>query len=92
MVELNLPPVVFESLGTQSFHAAWLRPSVFASALWTDPDRSSLRKNYSNVGAQLDLNVSVLHWSEVTLSLGYAAGFQGGRRAGNELMFSLKIM
>ena len=92
MVELNLPPVVFESLGTPGFHATWLRPSLFASALWIDPDRSSLRKNYSNVGAQLDLNVSVLHWSDVTLSVGYAAGFHGGRRAGSELMFSLKIM
>jgi len=92
MVELNLPPVVFESLGTQSFHATWLRPSVFASGLWTDPGSSSQRKNYASVGAQADLRFSVLHWSEVTLSLGYAAGFQGGRRAGNEFMISLKIM
>ena len=92
MVELNLPPVVFESLGTQSFHSTWLRPSVFASVLWTDPARSSLRKNYSNIGAQADFNFSVLHWSDVTLSLGYAIGFQDSRRAGNEFMISLKIM
>jgi hypothetical protein len=92
LVELNLPPVVFDSLGTQSFHATWLRPSVFASALWTDPERSSLRKNYTSVGVQADLRFSVLHWSEVTLSVGYAVGFQGVRRAGDELMISLKIM
>jgi hypothetical protein len=92
MVEWNLPPVVFDSLGTQSFHATSLRPSVFASALWTDPGRSSLRKNYASVGAQVDLRFSVLHWSEVTLSVGYAVGLQGARRAGDELMISLKIM
>ena len=30
MVEWNLPPVIFESVGTPSFHLAWLRPAVFA--------------------------------------------------------------
>ena len=92
MVEWNLPPVVFDSLGVQAFHAASLRPSVFASALWTDPGRASLRKNHRSVGAQVDLRFSVLHWSEVTLSIGYAVGFQGARRAGDELMISLKIL
>jgi hypothetical protein len=91
-VEWNLPPYVFGSAGTPSFHATWLRPSVFASALWTNPQGASLRKNYTSVGAQADLRFSVLHWSEVTLSVGYAVGFQGTRRAGDELMISLKIM
>ena len=34
------PPVIFEG-GTPSFHATWLRPSIFASALWTDPQSST---------------------------------------------------
>lgn len=92
MVELNVPPVIFERGGTPGFHAAWLRPSVFASALWTDPQSSSLRKDYSNLGAQLDLRFSVLHWYEMTLSAGYAVGFRGGRRAGDEFMISLKVL
>lgn len=92
MLELNLPPVVFESLGTPAFHAVWLRPSIFASVLWTDPEQSSLRKNYASVGVQADLNFSVLHWSDATLSFGYAVGFPEGRRAGNEFMISLKVM
>ncbi len=92
MVEWNLPPVVFESVGTPGFHLTWLRPAAFASALWTDPERSSRRKDYANLGGQVDLRFSVLHWYDVTLSAGYAVGFQGARRAGNEWMISLKIM
>ena len=92
MVEWNLPPFVFASAGTPSFHATWLRSSLFASALWTDPQHSALRRKYASIGAQADLRISVLHWNEMTLSVGYAVGYQGTRRAGDEVMFSLKIM
>jgi len=92
MVEGNLPPVVFESLGTPAFHLAWLRSSVFASALWTDPAHSAERARYGNAGVQIDLRFSVLHWYEMTLSAGYAVGYRGGTRAGDEWMVSLKIM
>jgi len=92
MIEWNAPPVVFEGIGRQSFHLQWLRPAVFASALWTDPDRPSFRKDYQNVGGQADLHFSVLHWYDMTLSAGIAAGFREGRRTGEEWMVSLKIM
>ena len=92
MVEWNVPPLVFESAGTPAFHATWLRPAVFASALWTNPGNSSLRQDYESVGTQMDLRFSILHWYEMTLSAGYAVGFQGGRRAGTEWMLSLKIL
>jgi hypothetical protein len=92
MIEGNLPPIVFESVGTPAFHLAWLRSSVFASALWTDPAHSAERARYGNVGAQVDLRFSVLHWYEMTLSAGYAVGYRGGMRAGDEWMVSLKIM
>ena len=92
MVEWNVPPLIFESVGTPSFHLAWLRPSIFATALWTNPANSSLRKDYANMGAQADLRFSVLHWYDMTLSIGYAVGYQSGKRAGSEWMISLKIM
>ena len=38
------------------------------------------------------MRFSVLHWSEMTLSIGYAFGFEGTRRKGNEFMISLKIL
>ncbi len=91
MVEWNVPPLVFESAGTSAFHAAWLRPAVFASALVTNLDNSTTRENYQSVGAQADLRFSVLHWYELTLSAGYAVGFRDGKRTGSEWMLSLKI-
>ncbi|HEV8094083.1 MAG TPA: hypothetical protein VGP71_00055 [Burkholderiales bacterium] len=92
MLEWNLPPYFFESAGTPAFHLAWLRPAVFASVLWTEPGNSSLRRRYTNLGAQADLRFSFLHWYEMTLSVGYAVGYRGGQRAGNEWMISLQIM
>jgi hypothetical protein len=91
MVEWNLPPVVFESAGTAAFHANWLRPAIFASAMVTNLGNNTLRQNYESVGGQADLHFSVLHWYEVTLSAGYAVGFQDGRHEGSEWMLSLKI-
>lgn len=92
LVEWNVPPVVFESAGTPGLYLNWLRTSVFAAGLWTEPTNASLRKEYASVGAQVDLRFSVLHWYGMTLSAGYAAGFQGSRRAGTEWMISLKIL
>jgi hypothetical protein len=79
-------------VGTPAFHLVSLRPAVFASGLWTDPDSSRYRKDYANVGAQVDLRFTALHFYEMTLSIGYAVGFREGARAGDELMVSLKIM
>ena len=90
--EWNLPPIVFESVGTQGFHLAWLRPALFGTLLWTDVANPKHRQNYANAGAQADLKFSVLHWYDMTLSVGYAVGFQGSKRAGTEWMISLKIM
>lgn len=92
MVEWNLPPHVFEGVGTPAFHLHSLRPALFASGLWTDVDASALRRDYANAGAQVDLRFSALHFYDMTLSFGYAVGFREGRRAGDEFMVSLKIM
>jgi hypothetical protein len=92
LVEWNVPPYVFESAGTPGLYLNWLRPSVFAAGLWTEPTNASQRKSYASVGAQMDLHFSILHWYDMTLSVGFAAGFQGSQRAGDEWMISLKIM
>jgi hypothetical protein len=92
MAEWNLPPVVFETVGTPTFYLNFLRPAVFASALWTDPESAQFRKRYASVGTQVDLRFSVLHWFEMTLSAGYAVGYRAQKRAGDEWMVSLKIM
>ncbi len=91
MAEWNAPPVLFGSVGTPGFYLTWLRPSVFAAALWTDPERRE-RQRYASIGAQADLRFTMLHWYNMTLSFGYAAGYRGQKRAGDEWMISLKIM
>ena len=90
--ELNLPPYVFASAGTPSLYAHWLRPSVFVSGLWADPANPALRTDYASAGLQMDLSFSTLHWYEMTLSFGYAAGYRSGRFVGDEWMISLKIL
>ena len=92
LAEWHAPPLIFESLGTPSFHLAWLRSTLFAANLWTDPERSELRRRYSSLGTQLDLRFTMLHWYNMTLSLGYAVGYRSEKRAGDEWMISLKIM
>jgi hypothetical protein len=92
LVELDLPPYVFESAGTPSLYANWLRPSVFVAGLWTEPANSTLHKQYASIGAQVDMRISVLHSYDMTLSAGFAAGFQNSQKVGTEWMISLKIM
>jgi hypothetical protein len=92
LVEWNLPPIIFESAGTPGFYLNWLRPAVFAAGLWTDPANSTHRNDYQSLGTQVDLRFHVMHWYDMTLSVGYAVGFKGGRRSGDEVMVSLKIL
>jgi hypothetical protein len=92
LVEWNLPPLVFESAGTPGLYLNWLRPAVFVAGLWADPGHASVRKDYQSAGTQADLRFRVLHWYDMTLSVGFALGYEGGRRTGSEWMVSLKIM
>ncbi|MEP7207078.1 MAG: hypothetical protein ABI920_09080, partial [Casimicrobiaceae bacterium] len=92
LVELNLPPLIFERVGTPGFYLTWLRPSVFVAGLLTDPGSSTLRRTYGSVGTQADLRFTVIHRYDMTLSIGYALGYRSGQRVGSEWMLSLKIM
>ena len=92
MVEWTLPPAIFESVGSPGFHLTWLRPALFAAALWTDSGGTIGRRTVSSLGAQVDLRFSTMHWYEMMLSIGYAQGFERSRRTGNEWMLSLKVL
>ena len=92
MVEFNAPPHVFESAGAPGLYLQWLRPSLFAAGLWSDPGNPALRNGYGSVGGQADLHFSILHRYDMTLSVGYAVGYSGTQRNGAEWMVSLKIM
>jgi len=91
MLEWNLPPLRFRAAGTPALYASWVRPALFAGVLAADPDAPRRRRTYSNLGGQLDVRLGVLSDLEMTLSLGYAAGFVDGERSGDEFMLSLKV-
>lgn len=92
LVEVKLPPLVFERLGTPAFFLNFLRPQLFAIGLWTDPESAGRRAAWASAGAQIDLRFSVLHWYEMTLSAGWAVGLREWGRAGGEWMVSLRIL
>lgn len=91
VVEWNLPPIRFESVGTPGFFLSWIRPAIFAAGLWTDPGKQ-FDRTFTSFGFQLDLHFTIGHRLPMTLSVGYAAGFEEGTRQDNEVMLSLKIL
>ena len=91
-LEWNLPPLVFDRVGTPGFYLAWARPSVFTGVLSTNFDDAATRGTVQNAGLQLDLHFQVMHRLDMTLSAGYAAGFFDRRRVDDEVMVSLKIL
>ncbi|MFO1414820.1 MAG: hypothetical protein U1F10_13110 [Burkholderiales bacterium] len=92
LAEWNLPPWILETAGTPGFYLNYLRPSLFAIGLWSDPGNADRRQTYTSLGGQVDLSFSLLHRYGMTLSAGYAVGLQGTSRVGSEWMISLKIM
>ena len=92
MLELNLPPVRFKSVGTPGFYLNWARPAIFATGLVTNLDTSAGRQEVGNVGAQVDLAFTMLSRLDMTLSFGYAVGMGANFDSPDEFMVSLKIM
>jgi len=89
--EINLPPARFEDIGVASLFLSSVRPAFFAGALETE-DRSGARRSLQTVGIQTDWNFTVAHRLPMTLSLGYARGFEDGESLSDEVLLSLKIM
>jgi len=92
MLEWNLPPIRFESVGWPGFYLSWARTALFGSGIVTDPDLSEEKNEVANVGVQVDLRFTVLSRLNMTLSLGYATAFESGFEPRDEWMISLKIL
>ena len=75
MIEINLPPIRFERVGTPGFYLSWVRPAIFATALVTNTDSSVLRQDTYNVGTQIDLRFTIMSRLDMTLSWLYG-GFR----------------
>jgi hypothetical protein len=91
VVEWNLPPLRFRSLGKPGLFLSWIRPAVFVAGLWTDPT-NEFDRTFTSAGVQLDLRFTLGHRHSMTLSAGYAAGFRKGEKQADEIMVSLKIL
>ncbi len=91
MGELNLRPIRFRNAGTTWLYPTFLKTSLFATHLATEPDRSTNRNMY-NAGIQIDLEVVLLSYLKTTWSAGYARKFEHGSGAGEEWMISLKLL
>jgi len=91
MAEVNLPPLRFREVGIPAAYLSSIRSAAFAGILHTEPNVGDSR-DLQTVGGQLDLNFTVGHRLPMTLSLGYAQGFEEGERQGDEFMISFKIM
>ncbi len=89
--ELNLPPWRFREVGTPGFFLSHIRPTIFYGALLADPG-DPFERTVTTLGAQLDLNFTIVHRLPMTFSVGYATGYDEGQRRGDEWMVSLKIL
>ncbi len=92
MIELNLPPVRFQRLGTPGFYVPWMRPAIFVGGLGTNLDDRPSRRFLYNAGAQVDFSISALSVLDMTLSIGGAVAFERGQAPRREAMVSLKVL
>lgn len=92
MLEWNLPPIRFSSIGTPGNYLSYARPALFVGTLVTNPDESGQSRTYNDLGFQVDFRFNVMHRQEMTLSIGSALGFEGTKSGHNEWMISLKVL
>jgi hypothetical protein len=92
VLEWNLPPIRFDNLGIPSIFLSSARPALFVGALLTDIGDSEYRENYYNLGLQVDFAFTVAHRHSMTLSFGYAQGYEGSDKTDTEVMVSLKVL
>lgn len=91
IVEWNLPPLRFESVGAPSLYVANARTAIFAGALLADPEGSPRRELFT-AGLQVDFNFTLVHRLPMTFSAGFASGFESGQPRSDEVLISLKIL
>jgi hypothetical protein len=92
MFEWNAPPIRFESVGVPGFYLSYIRPAVFVGSLIIDDSIAGGLRHYQDAGLQLDLSFTLLDHLPMTVSVGYAQGFESGEKVDDEWLFSLKVL
>jgi hypothetical protein len=91
-LEWNLPPLRFSRLGTPGFYLTWMRPAIFAGVLATNVDHDAFRREATNIGGQLDFQLTTLSNLDMMLSVGAATAFEDGFSPRREFMVSFKVL
>ena len=91
VLEWNLPPYRFREVGKPGLFLSHARPALFIAGLKSDPGEA-FERSLASIGLQVDWQFTLAHRLPMTLSLGYAAGFEDGDRLDDEWMVSLKIL
>jgi hypothetical protein len=91
-IDLNLPPLRFQNLGTPGLYVPWLRPALFVSGLATNLDHREARRRVVSAGAQIDVSMYALSALDLMFSVGAAVAIEDGQRPRRELMLSLKVL
>ena len=92
MLEWNLPPLRFSRVGSSAAFLEWMRPAIFVSALATNMDDSTIRRQAVSFGAQVDFRVAMLSVLDMTISAGAAVRTANGVPSRGEAMISLKVL
>jgi hypothetical protein len=91
-LEWCLPPWRFSALGSPGMYVSWARPELFVGALETDPGNRTYHRTSSDVGAQLDFQLHVMHRLPMMLSIGIAQGYGGGGLGKTEFILSFQVL
>jgi hypothetical protein len=91
VVEWNLPPIRFSTIGTPGLFLTNVRPALFGGYMEVQQPVGPNRQ-LQTLGAQLDWNLTFAFRLPMVFSIGYAEGFEDGRASHSETMFSLKIL
>jgi hypothetical protein len=91
VLEFNLPPIRFREVGTPSLFLKHARTAFFVGGLVANPGKAFERR-LGSAGLQVDFHFTLVHRLPMVFSIGYAAGFEHGRKHDDEIMVSLKIL
>jgi hypothetical protein len=92
VLEWNAPPVRFEHAGVPGLYLSYIRPALFVGSLVIDDSLAGGLRHYQDAGVQLDLSFTLLDHLPMSVSLGYAQGFESGGKVDDEWLFSLKVL
>jgi len=91
-LEWNLPPLRFRRAGSPGLYVTWMRPALFAGALVTNLEHGPSRRVATNLGGQIDFQLTALSALDMMLSIGGAVAFEDGFAPRRELMVSFKVL